>query len=105
MSTKKPKTQKNERATAIADKISEQVRTLITRDWDKISVILDEDQGGEGEIKLSIGVTIRDRSSTPGEEAAKDNVLSTTLAFSTRFSDKIESALPDLAQMELGEPE
>lgn len=101
---KKPTTAKSERATAIADKIAEQVRTLVTRDWDKISEVLDEDQGGEGEIKLSFGTMIRDRAATPGEQADKDNSLKTTMHFSSKFSDSIESALPDPAQTEMKIP-
>lgn len=98
---KKPTTTKNERATAIADKIAEQVRTLITRDWDKISEVLDEDQGGDGEIKLSFGTIIRDRAAMPGEQADKDNQLKTTMSFSTKFSDAIESKIPDPTQPDL----
>lgn len=98
---KKTTTKKGERAAAIADKIAEQIRTLVTLDWDKISEVLDEDQGGEGEIKLSFGTMIRDRAATPGEQADKDNQIKTTMSFSTKFSDAIESAIPNPDQPDL----
>lgn len=104
MSTKK-KNPKNDRAAAIAQKIGEQVTTLIARDWPEISKKLDEDQGGEGEIKLSLGVTIRDRAAEPGTESAKDNQIRTVLAFSTKFSDSMETEIPNPDQMNLGETE
>lgn len=104
MSNKKaPKSPKNARAVAIADKIGEQVRTLITRDWPQISAKLDEDEGGEGEIKISFGVTIRDRAAVPGEQAEKDNSIRCVMSFSSKFSDSLESEIPDASQMELVE--
>lgn len=103
MSKLKAKNPKNDRAAAIADKIAEQVRTLILRNWGIITPILNEEEGGEGEIKLAFGTTISDRSATPGEEADKDNRIKTTLSFSAKHSDKIEAAIPDPDQMELGE--
>lgn len=103
MSTKKAKNPKNDRAAAIAEKIAEQIKTLITRDWPEISAKLDEDQGGDGEITLAFKTLIRDRSSAPGEESTKDNQIKSVLSFSTRFSDTIESAIPDPAQMSLDE--
>lgn len=97
----KPKTIKNERAQLIADKVAEQVRTLITRDWPEINAILDEKEGGEGEINLSFKTLIRDRAATPGEEAAKDNQLRTVMSFSTKFSDSLESEIPNQNQPDL----
>lgn len=104
---KKPKSPAAERATAIADKIADQVRTLVTRDWGEISTVLIEN--ADSEITLKFSTIIRDRPASPGEQAEKDNQIRTTMAFSTKFSDSIECPLPDPNQPELptdgaGEP-
>lgn len=88
-----------DRAATIAEKVGDQIKTLIGRNWPEIQEILDSEGGGE--IKLAFGTTITDRAATPGEHADKDNSLVTTISFSSKHSDKIESALPDPSQPDL----
>ena len=87
----------DEFAQQLIDKIGDQIEALMGRNWPEISKIIKDDE----EIKMTIGVHITDRTSTPGEQAAADNRVKSTLAFSVRFSDAIENDLPDPAQPEL----
>ena len=92
MSTRKPKTPPTaaaDRATAIADKVSEQVKTLICRNWTEIQDILTD----EHTAKLSFGVTLKEEY---GDDKASG--LDTSISFSLKFKDSVSSPLPDPAQ-------
>jgi hypothetical protein len=94
---KKPQTKDNELAQLIIDKIKDQVGTLAGREWPDIGRILDTDE----EIDLAFKVSIVDRKPKPGETADKDNQIKTTIAFSEKYTSKIDSPLPDVNQPDL----
>ena len=75
----------------IQSKSKEQVGELIGREWPEISRILDKD----GEIKLSLGITVTNREAESGNHAEKDSRIRTTLAFAEKFTDSVESPLDD----------
>jgi len=85
-------------AEAIIEKIQEQAKILIARNWPDISKIMEKDGG---EIKLALTATITDRKATPGEQADKDNRIKLAISFSEKHSDSTEAALPDPNQPDL----
>lgn len=87
----------DELAELLVEKISDQVKTLIGRNYPDIRSLLEADE----EVKLSFGVSITDRKAEPGTHADKDNKIITTISFSKRHTDKIENSLPDPMQPEL----
>jgi len=93
----------NELASLITEKVAEEVKTLMARNWPQIKPIFVEDQG----VKLSFKVDITNRESEPGEHADADKRVRVTIAFGVRHSDSIDAALPDPTQPELptGEPD
>lgn len=87
-----------DRAHTIAEKVGDQIRTLIGRNWRDIQDRIEDETG---EVKISFGVTITDRQAEEGTHASKDNRIATTISFAKKFSDKIESEIPDSNQPEL----
>jgi hypothetical protein len=96
------KTAAAELAEAVADKIAEQTRQLVIKNWPDIDKTMDADEGKE--IKLSFSTTLTHRAAEEGTVASKDSRILTTLAFSLgKQSDKTESPFPDPEQMELSD--
>lgn len=87
------------RAHVIAQKIGDQVQQLVERNWRDISEIIEGDESGT--IKVGFSTVINDRAPEPGAHADKDSRIATTMSFSVKTSDKIESDIPDPMQPEL----
>lgn len=100
----KKTTKSAELATAVADKIADQIRQLAIDNWPDIEKTMDADEGKE--IKLSFATTLTHRPAEEGNVASKDSRIVSVLNFSLgKQSDKTESPFPDPEQMELGDKE
>jgi hypothetical protein len=82
---------------AIIEKAQEQLKVVLGRTWPDIQRILTADE----EITIGMKLIISDRKATTGEQAEKDGRLRLSISFSEKYSDAIESQLPDPAQGEL----
>lgn len=97
----KPKSKSAELASAVAEKIADQVKQLVIDNWTDIDRTMNADEGKE--IKISFATTMTHRAAEEGNVASKDSRILTTLAMSLgKLSDKTESPFPDPQQMELG---
>lgn len=90
----------DELAQQVADEVARQHHELTNRNWAQIQDTMNGDE--DGEVKLTFATTITNRRAEDGNQASKDSRIVTTMSFSLgKKSDKIESAFPDPAQMEL----
>lgn len=95
------KTKSAELAQAVADKIADQIRSLVIDNWPDIDRTMTSDEGKE--ISLSFSSKLTHRAAEDGTVASKDSRILTTLAFSLgKLSDKTESPFPEPDQLELG---
>lgn len=99
---KKQKSETEDLATQVADKIAEQHRKLTLDNWEKIKEVMDADD--DHEIKVSFATTLTNRPAEPGTVASKDSRIITVASFSLgKHSQKTESPFPDPHQMTLDE--
>ena len=84
-------------ATLIVQKVGEELALLLGRNWSDIEDMLRDKQ----EISISAKIDISDRKAQPGEQASKDNRIRVSISFAKKFSDSMESAIPDPAQRDL----
>lgn len=78
-------------ADTVIEKLQDQVKTLVNRNWPDINQMLDD----EGELKIAFGVTLTNRDTQTGEQADKSDRLKMTLAFAKRYTDSVECKLTD----------
>lgn len=82
----------------IIARAQEHVEILVTRQWEEIAPILEEEE----EITLALQVKVTRRATQPGEHADKSNRIRTALSFSSRHTDSVEGELDDPQQPGLG---
>ncbi len=95
--TKKSTNVEAEFANLLADKITEQMKQLFGRNYPEIQKLMTDD----GEVAITFKTRITNRDAEEGHVAEKDQSIRTSIAFSIKFSDSIEGALPDPTQPEL----
>lgn len=93
----KPSESQADYATVIIEKTCDELRLLLSRNWGNIGRIL----GAEQEISIGAKVSINDRKATPGEDAGKDNRIRVVISFAEKYSDSVETEIPDPNQPEL----
>lgn len=84
-------------ANLIVTKVGEELALLLGRNWSEIEEMLHDKQ----EIGISAKIDITDRKPTPGETASKDSRIKVTISFSKKFSDSMESPIPNPDQIEM----
>lgn len=84
-------------AKAVCDAATNHLETLIRRHWDELGDLLEDAE----EVTVSAKIVITSRDPEIGEHPDKDNRVKTTISFSKKVSDSMDSALNDPRQPEL----
>ncbi len=94
---KKATTEEEQFAELVIAKVQEQAQILLAKHWPEIRELLTDDE----EVNLAMKCSIIDRTATAGEHADVDSRIKLTLSFAKKFSDSVESPLPDINQPDM----